>query len=150
MEITDVRVRKVDKERKMKEMEHSVKVYLIGAAAVIVSGVKLEDWQRAEQFAPEALRVMNEDGEPAFRIMTAKGSGSMNELGVVWGSYLNEEGNPTVTILIDDEVDDRRAAVMEVIGSALLKLEEIEQKMPEILQGIGEKEKEFDSHLVEI
>ena len=86
-------------------MENTVKVYLLGAAAVIVSAVKLEDWKRVEKYAPEALKVLDEEGEPSFRVMTTSGGGSANRLGIAWGSYTSEEGYATVTILLDEDVD---------------------------------------------
>ena len=131
-------------------MENEVKVYMMGAAAVVVSGVKLEDWKLAEQYAPEALRIMDENGEPVFRVMTKKGSGSMNRYGVVWGSYLSEEGNATVTILIDDEVENPKEAVMEVIGSALLKLAGIEKALPGVIEEIREKQKRIEKQITRV
>lgn len=128
-------------------MENKARVYMLGAAAVVVSTVKMEDWQLAEKLAPEALTVMDEKGEPAFRVATCKGTGSMNRYGVVWGSYLTEEGYPTVTILIDDEVEDRKAAVMDVIGSALIDLENVEKAMPGILEDLRKKKAAIESYL---
>ena len=134
-------------EMKNNGLENTVKIYMMGAAAVIVSGVKMEDWKLAEKYAPESLRIADENGEPAFRVMTGKGTGSMNKYGVVWGSYLSEEGAPTVTILIDDEVEDRKEAVMDVIGPGLLYLAEIEKAMPEIVEKVREKTQRLETYL---
>ncbi len=131
-------------------MENEAKVYMMGAAAVVVSGVKLEDWKLVEKYAPEALRIMDENGEPVFRVMTKKGSGSMNQYGVVWGSYLSEEGNATVTMLIDDDVENPKEAVMDVIGSALLDLEGIEKALPGIVEEIREKQKQIETQITRV
>ncbi len=131
-------------------MENEVKVYMMGAAAVIVSGVKLEDWQLVEKYAPEALRIVDESGDPVFRVTTSKGTGSMNRYGVVWGSYLSEEGNATVTILVDDEVENMKEAVMDVIGSALLDLAGIEKALPGVIEGIREKQKQIEAQITRV
>lgn len=131
-------------------MENTAKIYIMGAAAVIVSGVKLEDWKLVEKHAPEALKIVDESGEPVFKVMTAGGSGSMNKYGVVWSSYVSEEGNATVTILLDDEVENKKEAVMDVVGSALLDVIEMEKKIPGIVEEIHEKLKKIDSCITQI
>ncbi len=131
-------------------MENTAKIYIMGAAVVIVSGVKLADWKLVEKHAPEALIIVDESGEPIFKAMTAGGSGSMNKYGVVWSSYLSEEGNATVTILLDDEVENKKEAVMDVVGSALLDVIEMEKKIPGIVEEIHEKLKKIDSCITQI
>ena len=122
-------------------MENKAKIHILGAAAVLVSTVKLEDWKLVEQFAPEVLKIFNENGEPTFRIMTGACTGSVNHYGITWGceAYVTEDGCATVTILLDDEIEDRKAAVMNVAGSALMNLIGIESTLPEIIQRIREK-----------
>ena len=130
-------------------MENTAKIHIIGAAAVLVSGVKLEDWKLAEKYAPEALTVLDEKGEPVFRVATGDSTGSMNRYGVVWGceNYRSEEGNATVTILFDNDVENREAAIMNVIGNGLVNLTEIEQAMPGILETVREKQRQTESRL---
>lgn len=60
-------------------MENTAKIIILGAAAVLVSGVKLEDWKLVQKYAPGALKRMDEDGEPRFRVMAWQGAGSVNE-----------------------------------------------------------------------
>ena len=131
-------------------MENTAKIYIMGAAAVIVSGVKLEDWKLVEKYAPAALNIVDEAGEPDYKVMTAGGPGSMNKYGVVWGSYLSVEGNATVTILLDDEVENKKEAVMDVVGSALLDVIEIEKEIPGIVEEIHENLKKVDSYISQI
>ena len=130
-------------------MENTAKIHIIGAAAVLVSGIKLEDWKLAEKYAPEALTVLDEKGEPVFRVATGDGAGSMNRYGVVWGceNYRSGEGNATVTILFDHDVENREEAVMNVIGNGLVNLTEIEQAMSGILETVREKQQQTESRL---
>ena len=131
-------------------MENTVKVHILGAAAVIVSGVKLEDWKLAEKYAPEKLTKIDEKGEPVFRVMTGACTGTINHYGVVWGNYPTEEGNATVTILIDEDVENKKEAVMDVAGSAVLELYEMEKEMPRILEGIREKKQRIEIRIAQI
>lgn len=130
-------------------MENTAKIHIIGAVAVLVSGVKLEDWKLAEKYAPEALTVLNEKGEEVFRVSTGDGTGCMEQSRVVWGceNYRSEEGNATVTVIFDDEVKDREEAIMDVLGNGLVNLTEIEQAMPGILEKVREKQRQTESRL---
>ena len=129
-------------------MGNTAMIHILGAAAVLVSGVKLEDWKLVEKYAPEALKMVDENGEPVFRVMTDKGPGSVNRYGVVWGSYVTEEGYATVTLLLDENVEDRKEAVMDVVGSGLLNLNGIEERMAEIMEEIRGKTQKIGSLIV--
>ena len=131
-------------------MENKIKVHILGAAAVIVSAVKLEDWKLAEKYAPEKLTVRDKDGEPVFRVMTSGGTGSVNHYGVVWGNYSTEEGNATVTVLFDEEVVNKKEAIMDIAGSAILALTDMENEMPGILEGIREKTERMGTYIDEV
>ena len=128
--------------------DNAAHIDLTGAAAVLVSDVKLDDWKRVEKYAPEALKIVNEDGETVFKVMTCNCTGSVNENGVCFGSYTNEGGLATVTVLMDDEVEDRLQAIKEVAGQALLDLNEIEKDIPTILKDIAEKEAEIEKLII--
>ncbi len=131
-------------------MENTAKIYIMGGAAVLVSGVKLEDWKLVEKYMPEALKIVNEDEEPVFKIKTGTGGGSINQYGIVWGSYLGDEGQSTVTVLLDDEITDKKQAVSEIMGAALLDLMTIESEIPKLLEEIHQKETEIDAQIIVI
>ena len=40
-------------------MENTAKIVILGAAAVLVSGVKLEDWKLVEKYAPEMMKIVD-------------------------------------------------------------------------------------------
>jgi hypothetical protein len=127
------------------KIDNAAHVDISGASAVLVSEVALADWQRVEKFNPEELVILNEEKEPIFKVVTAcEGPGSVNEYGVCFGAYTNEGGKATVTVLLDEEIDDKREAVREIMGTALLTLNEIEQKIPELLEKIALKEAKID------
>ena len=134
-------------EREETYMENKAKIVILGAAAVLVSGVKLEDWKLVEKHMPEALLIADQDGEPVFRVAACSGGGSVNQYGICWGNHTDEEGRATVTALLDEGVEDKKAAVTDIMGSALLKLMDMEREIPSLLEEIQEKQQEIAKHI---
>ena len=141
----------VDKECRLSsivKIDNAAHVDISGASAVLVSDVDLADWQRVEKYAPEMLKIVNEEDEAVFKIKTCSGGGSVNEYGVCFGSYTNQ-GKATVTVLLNEDVEDKKAAVKDIMGSALLDLNTIEEELPNVLKDIADKEAEIDK-LIEL
>jgi len=131
------------------KIDNAAKVTLSGAAAVVVSDINLEDWKRVEKYAPEALKIVeDETGDVVFKVMTGDHGGSINKYGVVFGSHTNS-GKATVTVLLDEEVEDKVAALKDTIGSALLDLNDIERDIPEVLVEIQKREEEIEALIEE-
>lgn len=127
------------------KIDNAANITLAGSAAVVTSAVSLEDLKRVEKFAPEALKIVDEEGETVFKVCTRENSsGSINKYGVVFGSVVNHEGKATVTVVIDPEIEDKREAVKDMMGAAILDLNTIEKELPEVLKDIAEKEKEIE------
>ena len=122
------------------KIDNAANVQISGASAVLVSDVTLADWQKVQKYAPEMMKIVDEEGEVLFKVMTSRGTGSVNDYGVCFGEHTNEGGKATVTILFDTEVADKVAAIKEIAGNALLDLNEIEKEIPAILADIAEKE----------
>ena len=131
------------------KIDNAAKVVVTGAAAVLTSDVKLEDWKRIQKYESEALTLVDADtDEVVFRVAVDDGPGSVNEYGVMFGNVVNNEGKATATVLLDPSVEDKAELVREQIGSALLELNELEKEIPGILQDIEAKEKEINEHIV--
>ena len=122
------------------KIDNAAKVQISGASAVLVSDVALADWEKVEKYAPELLKIVDEDGDVLFKVMTGRGTGSVNEYGVCFGEHTNDGGKATVTFLFDAEVADKVQAVKDIAGNALLDLNEIEATIPDIMGEIAEKE----------
>ena len=131
-------------------MEKQAKIYILGAAAVLISGVKLEDWKRVEKFAPDILKIMDDSGDDSFRIQTGEGGGRVTEDAVSWGSYTSSEGYATVTVLLDEEIENKKEAVTDIMGKALLRVMSIEKALPEILDDIRADEMKIGGQIVEV
>ena len=130
------------------KIDNAAHVDISGASAVLVSDVKLEDWKRVQKFAPEILKIVDENDDPVFLVDTCCGGGSINKYGVCFGGHTNEGGLATVTVLLDEEVEDKLAAVKDIMGSALLDLNTIEHEIPDILKEIADKEAEIEKLII--
>ena len=131
------------------KIDNAAHVDVSGSAAILVSDVTLEDWEKVEKFAPDALKIFDEETEDViFKVATCGGTGSANKYGVCFGTHTNEGGKATVTILLDEDVEDKIQAVKDVVGSAVLDLNEIEQAIPDVLKDIATKEAEIDKLIV--
>ena len=121
------------------KIDNAAHVDISGASAVLVSDIDLEDWKRVEKYQPEALKIVDEDGNTLFRVMTGTVGGSADNKGVCFGTYTNS-GKATVTTILEEKATDKVAAVAEVMGNGLLDLNEIEATIPGILEDIAAKE----------
>ena len=126
------------------KIDNAAKVQISGASAVLVSDVTLADWAKVEKYAPEMLKIVDEEGDVLFKVMTGSGTGSVNDYGVCFGEYTNDGGKATVTILFDTDVADKVKAIKEIAGNALLDLNEIEQEIPGVLNDIAAKEAKIE------
>ena len=142
---------RVDKECRLSsivKIDNAAHVDISGASAVLVSDVALEDWKRVEKYAPEMMKIVDEDGDAVFKVQTCCGGGSVNEYGVCFGTHTNDGGKATVTVLLSSDVEDKTQAVKDIMGSALLDLNTIEKEIPDMLKEIAEKEAEIDKLII--
>ncbi len=115
-------------------MEDINKVYIIGAVVIITSHIKLEDWKQVETYMPEALWLMDDNGEPTFRVSCGEGMGLVMDCGIEWGTHTTENGCATVTLLLDEGIKDKVEAVNEIAGQALARLSKVEKRIPRVLE----------------
>ena len=126
------------------KMDNAAKIILTGDACIIKSGVKLEDWKKVLKFEPEfGLYDADKDNEPVFLVAVDENMGSLNSTGAVFSSRADHEGYATITTVIDPAVDDKIQAVTDKLGTALLRLNELEAKVPEKIQAANTKEQEI-------
>ena len=131
------------------KIDNAAKLVIAGSAAVLTSGVKLEDWKRIQEMAPEQLTMVDENEEPFFKVEVGEGPGTVSAFGVEFASETtNQEGKATVTVLLDPEAEDKVALVKKKIGPSLLHLNDLEKEVPDILKEIDDMEKEIDESIV--
>lgn len=129
-------------------MVHPPKALVIGSACIIFSALTPEDIRDFQRYLPEALVQRDESGEPVFAIsLDEKSPGSLNQYGAVFSKRTNSDGNATITILIDPECEDPKKTVREQLGSALISLVEMEEKLMRKLKDLQEKKGILDLYI---
>lgn len=129
--------------------DNAATVTVIGECAVITSGLKLKDIETAEKYRPEALMLLDEDGEPEYAINTdAKSSGSINKVGATFSKTTDADGHPTITLQVE-RTEKIKEQVVEKIGLALLKLNKIEENFGAQLDAINADKAKIED-LIEI
>lgn len=116
---------------------------LMGCACVVKSLLTPEQIEKYCIYDPEALVKKNEAGEVVFRIdLNGELPGSITPEGAVFSKVKTTDGKATITVIIDPECEDRKAALMETVGPGLRRLEEMEPKLLAKLPDLAEKEKQ--------
>lgn len=119
----------------------TAEIIVLGTAAVVKSGIALEDWKKALNFDPE-LGLYDDDDKPLFRVSIEEGPGSMNKDRVVFSAIPTKEGVACATIILDPTEEDKEKLVSEHLGLALLRLIEVEENLPKIIkEAEGNEEK---------
>ena len=117
------------------------KITVAGQAVVVTSGTKLDDLKLVKKYRPDALTLYSEgeEKEPVFKIgFCADGSGSIGTYGIEFPetSY-NDEGLAQVTLLYEGETEDLKESIVDSIGGAILKLNKLEKKLPDVVAEIA-------------
>jgi hypothetical protein len=124
------------------KMDNAAKIILTGGACIIKSGVKLDDWKKVLKFEPE-FGLYTEDNEPIFLVDVDEGVGSLNSNGAVFSNYPEHDGYAVITTVVDPAIEDKVQVVADKLGTALLRLNELEAKVPEKIEAADNKEKEI-------
>ena len=101
------------------------KAVVMGCVCVVVSSFTSEEIERFGQYNPDAMKLEESD----FSIQIDDGPGSLNDDCATFSRAATAEGKATITLLLDPDADDRIALVLNQVGAALLKLEELEKQM---------------------
>lgn len=127
------------------------KISVCGDAIVITSSMKLSDLRTIERFRPEALAVLDEDKEVVFAIGTTNGCGTVNEYGMSFGSETHDENKlATITMCGREIAGDVKEYIADNFGGVIAKLNELEEKLPEVLRDIQTaKQRVMDSITVQ-
>lgn len=121
-----------------------MRVAIIGGALALTSSLKVEDIGVLTKYAPDALRVKDEEGNDVFAVAYNEGSPSINNKGIVFsGASLTGEGYATLTVPVDTEgttgVEAIKDAVADMIAIPAKYLAKIEEAAPAVLADVAEK-----------
>ena len=129
------------------------KITIAGEAVVITSTMKLEDLITIAKYRPDALVLKGgEDGkEPIFAVSVARGG--YGDIGKYGASFATESHNDakqaTITITMPPSAagEDVRTAVAELVGTAIINLNKIEETLPAVLEEIAAEKQEVLSNI---
>lgn len=127
------------------KVQNAAKLTATGNAAVLTSAIKLEDLKLIEKYKPEALTLTVRDDDnhkvPVFRAATTKNAyGSVNKNGVCFAQQADANGFAIVTMAMDfKNVADPKDELEDAFGSALARLNELEQALAGVTEEIGKE-----------
>lgn len=115
------------------------KIVIAGDAVVVTSTLKMEDIKTIEKYRPNDLVLKGgEDGkEPIFALGTTTGTGSINSVGASFGKA-DSDGKAVITMVMQGVPTEKaKDWVADTLGAALMNLNTLEAKLPEVLSGIS-------------
>ena len=118
------------------------RVLVAGCACVVTSLLTYDEIERYKRLHPEALSLVDEDGNPVFTIDVSDGSGLLVKDRAEFSRMKSADGKATITILLDPEIEDREDAVRKSICPCLNSLNELEKQLLEKLDKLNEEETE--------
>lgn len=121
------------------------RIAISGQAVTITSKVKLADLRTVEKYRPDALTIKGgEDGkEIIFAVGTTSGEGNLNTYGASFGAETYDEGKyAVITKPLTDVVGDVKEYVADMYGAAKKLLDEVEARIPAVLEEIAANKKE--------
>lgn len=119
-------------------------VIISGGAVVIKSAAKVSELESLAKYRPENLVLRDEKNEPVFKIGLTDGQGKINVYGAEF-ARISRDGFATITVTAPQEwgVDD----VVDVIGPALLKLNQLEKDFNVALEDIENEKADIMSNI---
>lgn len=106
------------------------KINVTGNAIVLTSSIKYADIEKAKKYRPEALKLVDKDGNEYFAIDTGNSGqcAQANGLGVVFnGKTHDENGFATNTIMFSAADGDLKEKVADLYGEAIINLKKLEE-----------------------
>lgn len=117
------------------------KIVIAGDAVVVTSTLKMEDIKTIEKYRPNDLVLKGgEDGkEPIFRLGTTTGAGSINSVGASFGREASDGSGLACITMVKSGVptDEVKEWTADTLGSAIINLNALEAKLPEVLDAIA-------------
>ena len=118
------------------------KITIVGDAYVVTSSLTLSDLLKIQKYAPCALVLKDAEGKtPIFGVCVGSGSGSINANGAEFApTTSNADGFATITVCVKGGITgDAKEFVAEQLGTAILRLNELEDTLPAVIADIDAK-----------
>lgn len=120
--------------------DNAANAMIAGGAVIVTSSLKRSDIELVKKFRKNALTLFEGEGkdkEPVFCIdLTENSAGYINKNGVTFGPTTSADGNATVTLVTDPDIEDVAEFFADKYGSAMLQLQKLEETIPAQLEEI--------------
>lgn len=117
------------------------KFTIAGNALVITSDLKLADLETVKKYRPKALKLMGGENnkEELFCIDTGSdANGGISTYGACFGAATHDaEKKACITVQLGNVVGDIKEYVADKYGQAVMYLNQLEAKLPEVLADIA-------------
>ncbi len=117
------------------------KVTIVGNAVVITSSMKLEDLVTIKKYRPKALVLMGGENnkEELFGIdVGTSGNGGLNGVGAYFCAATHDDAKlACITTTLNGVQGDIKEYAADKFGEALIHLNTLEAKLPEVLADIA-------------
>lgn len=101
------------------------RVLIAGNAVILTSNLKTDDIKKLNKYAEKTLCLIDpETKDEIFRITTGS-TGSVNKYGITF-SETNAEGNAQITIMLPDNITNKKEYVKETYFDIMNKLTQLE------------------------
>ncbi len=121
-----------------------MKITITGDAYVITSSIKASDIEVLKKARPEALKLVDEDGNDIFAVDYREGRPSISSFGVTFGGVTRDEEKAlTYTGIIPSGVADAKEFVADVISPVVAYLKTLEDSIPDDVTEAKEARKEL-------
>ena len=110
-----------------------MKVKVVGTALIITSTLKVAQVEAAKNFAPDALKVFDDEGNQVYAVATGE-TASIGKFGTTFNGA-DAEGNLQATVVIDNAADKKKY-VTEQYGLAIAGLAQAETLVAEEIESV--------------
>lgn len=113
------------------------KITITGQAVVVTSSLALKDIEAVKKYRPDELILKGgEDGKEPIFVLDAGGD-SINKYGASFNKETrDDEKKATLTMLTTYKGDNIKEVVADELGSAIINLNKLEEKLPKVINEI--------------
>lgn len=143
---------KTNTETEVLKTEQHYKVKIAGNAVILSTDIKLEDLNKLNKRYPEALCLYQMEQDEIielFRVLPTNTTSNISKYGIVFAEQ-DTNGNARATILLPENVENKKEYLKEEFGMALIYLNKILIKAKDYAQELNEMFKELDEVIEEI
>ena len=112
-----------------------MKVKVIENKILVESSITVEEFEKVQRYAPEALIIRDDEGDEFFAVMVEERS-MVGDFGIAF----NKHGDKLIAWLDMDKIEGpKKKHIEEKYGMALSRLKEVEAKVAQCLNDVEAK-----------